>query len=47
MVNSVHMLFDETIPERGADYFRETVRMHVGDFDWVNTIWTKVCCTRL
>ena len=32
VVTSVHMLFDESIPERGADYFREldeaTVKSH-------------------
>ena len=42
VVTFVHVLFDECIPERGADFFREldeaTVKSHpeerqVGDFD--------------
>ena len=44
VVTSVHVLFDECIPERSADYFRKldeaTVKAHpeerqVGDFDWL------------
>ena len=43
-VTSVHVLFDESIPERSADYHREldeaTVKVdpqerHVSDFDWI------------
>ena len=44
VVTSVHVLFDESIPERSADYFREldeaTVKCgpeerQVSDFDWL------------
>ena len=44
VVTSVHVLFDEAIPERSADYFREldavTVKVRpeerqVSDFDWL------------
>ena len=44
MVTSVHVLFDESIPERSADYFREldeaTVKCDpeerlVSDFNWL------------
>ena len=40
----MHVLFDESIPERSADYYREldeaTVKVdpqehHVSDFDWI------------
>ena len=43
-VTSVHVLFDESVPERSADYYREldeaTVKVdhqerHVSDFDWL------------
>ena len=44
ILTSVHVSFDESIPERGDDYFRDldeaTVKSHpeerqVGDFDWL------------
>ena len=43
-VTSVHVLYDESIPERSPDYYREldeaTVKVdpqerHVSDFDWI------------
>ena len=50
VVTSVHVLFDESIHERSADYFKEikeatVVCVNLTGLLWINHTWMKGCFT--